>query len=110
MAPDTTGKRPLTRIAILKADNPVFGDYFLIFGRLLNLGAKRLGIPESDLETSDYDVTADDVVYPKLEDIDAILITGSSMRPRLKPIPLPGLLPYGCTVADIASRRVRLFR
>lgn len=72
------------RIAILACDTPQdkvrakYGTYGSIFTSLLNAGAKAL---EPLLSPSDLQITAFDVVtrqeYPTLEDIDAILITGS---------------------------------
>lgn len=77
-------KTPL-RIAILECDTPPpavveqYGRYGRIFTTLLEAAAKGLGLsPEQDLDLSAFDVvTAQE--YPNLEDIDAILISGSSM-------------------------------
>ena len=75
------------RIAILKADMPMpavvekVGDYGPIFRRLLQAGARNIGVPERNLDISDFDVV-ETPKYPKLEDVDAVLITGSSRCPR----------------------------
>ncbi|KAF1927847.1 class I glutamine amidotransferase-like protein [Didymella exigua CBS 183.55] len=75
-------KTPL-RIAILQCDTPpphvveLYGAYDRIFTTLLETAASGLGLnPEKDLELSAFDVvTAQE--YPKIEDIDAVLISGS---------------------------------
>ncbi|KAL2006265.1 hypothetical protein VTN00DRAFT_9919 [Thermoascus crustaceus] len=78
--------RPL-RIAILECDTPLnnantkYDGYYGIFSRLLRASAKALGQPdkldpETGLEISRWDVVNGDK-YPNLEDIDAILMTGS---------------------------------
>jgi hypothetical protein len=76
------------RIAILECGTPPgntvvkCGGYGGVFEALLRSGAKALDRPEtidpqSGLDISKWNVMEDR--YPKLEDIDAILITGSSM-------------------------------
>ncbi|KAB8069251.1 class I glutamine amidotransferase-like protein [Aspergillus leporis] len=76
--------RPPLRIAILECDTPVenvdakYDGYYGVFSLLLRESAKALGSlgPETD-----FDITRWDVVfkqeYPKLEDVDVILLTGS---------------------------------
>lgn len=82
---------PPLRIAILECDTPLnnantkYDGYYGIFSRLLRASAKALGQPdkldpETGLEISRWDVVNGDK-YPNLEDIDAILMTGSSMSP-----------------------------
>ena len=76
-------KTPL-RIAILQCDTPppdvvaLYGAYDRIFTTLLEKAATGLGLdPKTDLELSAFEVvTAQE--YPNLEDIDAVLISGSS--------------------------------
>lgn len=77
-------KTPL-RIAILECDTPLpdiverFGRYDRIFSTLLETAAEGLGLsPKHDLEMRGYDVV-DKQEYPNLDDIDAILISGSSV-------------------------------
>jgi len=71
------------RIAILEADTPIgqtkerYGGYGGVFKALLEAGAKRIGLPLNRLVLSNYDVVHK-LEYPALDDIDAILITGSS--------------------------------
>jgi hypothetical protein len=76
-------KTPL-RIAILECDTPLpdiierYGRYGRIFSTLLETAADGLGLsPKKDLELSAFDVV-DKQEYPDLDDIDAILISGSS--------------------------------
>ena len=74
------------RIAILECDTPLdgtrakYGGYGGVFTALLKAGADALDVPGLS-STSGLDITTWDVVtaqkYPELEDIDAILITGS---------------------------------
>lgn len=82
-------RRPL-RIAILESDTPLertknkYGGYGGVFEALLKTSAKELGQPEkldpeTGLEITKWDVVHRDDLYPNLDDIDAILITGSSM-------------------------------
>jgi hypothetical protein len=73
------------RIAILEADTPLpdvvekYGRYDRIFSTLLETAAEGLGLsPKKDLELSGFDVV-DKQEYPNLEDIDAVLISGSSV-------------------------------
>lgn len=76
-------KTPL-RIAILQCDTPpphvveLYGKYDRIFTTLLESAATGLGLDaKKDLELSAFDVvTAQE--YPVLDDIDAVLISGSS--------------------------------
>lgn len=79
---------PPLRIAILECDTPLdntrakFGGYGGVFKALLEAGADALDAPglssKEGLDLSYFHVQRDQV-YPSLEDIDAILITGSSM-------------------------------
>ncbi|PGH02421.1 hypothetical protein AJ79_07653 [Helicocarpus griseus UAMH5409] len=79
--------RPPLRIAVLESDTPLdntrakYGGYGGVFEALLWASAKQLNQPDkidpsSGLEISKWDVVNDDK-YPSLEDIDAVLITGS---------------------------------
>lgn len=73
--------RPPLRIAVLECDEPIgrtkekYGGYGNLFKELLENGAEQLS------EKPELDVTKFDVVntehYPKLEDVDAILLSGS---------------------------------
>jgi GMP synthase-like glutamine amidotransferase len=79
-------KLPL-RIAILECDRPLdkttaqYGRYGRVFRQLLERAADALGHPGLDakqgLEISYWAVEAEDK-FPDLEDIDAIMMTGSS--------------------------------
>lgn len=79
--------KPPLRIAILECDKPFpstrerYGGYGGVFKELLGRGADALGYPglssEEGLELSYYYVV-EQKHYPRLEDIDAILLTGSS--------------------------------
>jgi hypothetical protein len=76
-------KTPL-RIAILECDIPLpdivakYGRYDRIFSTLIEKAAEGLGLsPKKDLVLSGFDVV-DKQEYPNLEDIDAVLISGSS--------------------------------
>ncbi|KAF3035215.1 hypothetical protein E8E12_003521 [Didymella heteroderae] len=75
-------KTPL-RIAILQCDTPpphvveLYGAYDRIFTTLLETAAPGVGLdPKKDLELSAWEVvTAQE--YPNIDDIDAVLISGS---------------------------------
>ena len=79
--------RPRLRIAILECDEPIgktkerYGGYGGLFQELLEHGAthlaERTGGKKAELDISKFDVVNKDV-YPNLEDVDAILLTGSS--------------------------------
>ena len=80
--------KPPLRIAILECDTPApdikdkFGGYGPIFATLLKASADALEQPElisskKGLELSWFDVVGEQK-YPRLDDIDAVLITGSS--------------------------------
>lgn len=77
------------RIAILECDSAParahikHGGYGGLFTRLLNAGAAALAEERSDaeevrLKISVFDVENEMERYPALEDVDAVLITGSS--------------------------------
>jgi len=76
------------RIAILETDTPVpetnkkYGGYGGVFTALLKAGADALGeqglSSKEGLELKAYDVVTTQE-YPELDNIDAILLTGSSM-------------------------------
>lgn len=81
-------KGPL-RIAVLECDTPLtqtkakYGGYGGVFEVLLQAGAKALNQPELVQPESGLEITKWDIVngdqYPNLDDVDGILITGSSM-------------------------------
>ena len=72
---------------MLECDTPLpktnarYHGYGGVFEALLKAGAQDLGRPDpySGLQISRYQVELHPEVYPNLQDIDAILITGSSM-------------------------------
>lgn len=76
------------RIAVLECDEPIgktkekYGGYGNLFKELLENGVKRYpdlyNEKAPELEVSKFDVVNTDN-YPRLEDVDAILLTGSSM-------------------------------
>lgn len=76
------------RIAILEADQPLegtaarYGSYGGVFSSFLAAGAEELCAPGASVEEA-LTITKWDVqlsgLYPSLDDIDAILITGSRM-------------------------------
>lgn len=81
--------RPPLRIAVLECDTPLgktkskYGSYGGVFSALLEAGADALGCPDIVSSTRGLDISHWDIVnkpdtYPKPEDIDAVLITGSS--------------------------------
>lgn len=76
------------RLAVLKTDTPIdpvkekLGDYGNIFAALIRAGADGLNQPDvisskHGLEISSYD-SVDKQEYPDPDQIDAVLITGSS--------------------------------
>jgi hypothetical protein len=76
-------KTPL-RIAILQCDTPppgvvaLYGAYDRIFATLLEKAAEGLGLdPKKDLELSAFEVVTKQE-YPEIENVDAVLISGSS--------------------------------
>lgn len=72
------------RIAIIECDNPGFssinkrGNYGGIFTSLLKEAAPLAGLTENDLQLSVHNVVENTTDYPNLEDIDGILMSGSS--------------------------------
>src|ERR1700743_731990 len=84
--------KPPLRIAVLECDTPMdavrekYGTYGDVFKLLLQSGADALGTPEvlsskKGLEISKWDVVTKQE-YPSLEDVDAILMTGSRKLTR----------------------------
>lgn len=78
--------KPPFRIAVLECDTPLektkakYGGYGGCFEALLRTGARQLGQidPVRDLQFTFWDVVNRDE-YPQLSEIDAVLLTGSSM-------------------------------
>ncbi|KAK3681491.1 hypothetical protein LTR37_020905 [Vermiconidia calcicola] len=80
---------PRLRIAILECDEPVgktkekYGTYGGLFTELLQNGATKLADSnhgkKPELDISSWDIVNKDQ-YPKLEDIDAVLLTGSKFN------------------------------
>lgn len=79
------------RIAVLECDTPLpntnarYNGYGGVFISLLRASAKALNQPdrldpETGLEITKWDIVNGDK-YPKLEDVDAVLLTGSSKCP-----------------------------
>lgn len=85
-APPPTTSRSL-RIAVLECDTPIgrtkekYGGYGGLFRELLESGAQRFehedGKTRPQLDVRKYDVVNEEV-YPELEGLDGVLITGSS--------------------------------
>ena len=83
--------KPPLRIAVLECDSPLpntqarFGDYGGLFTSLLRDGAKAAGLDEDkDLVITKFPVHLEPENYPDLEEIDAILMTGSRMYSSLE--------------------------
>jgi len=85
--------RPPLRIAILECDTPLpstesrYHGYGGVFTALFKSSAEKLDLDlETDFQISKWDIV-DGTTYPKLEDIDAVLLTGSSrssLRVRIR--------------------------
>ena len=82
---------PVLRLAILECDEPVgrtketYGGYGGLFAALLRHGVAQYpsvynGDAAPELRTSNFDVVHGHA-YPDLDDVDAVLLTGSSMSP-----------------------------
>lgn len=80
----TSPSHPL-RIAILECDTGLpkalakYKRYGAISSALLEAGAKAAGLDEGDLEVKNWDVVNHVGNFPKLEDVDGVFLTGSSM-------------------------------
>ena len=80
--------KPPLRIAVLECDEPQgrtkekYGGYGNVFKELLENGANSLAQADSgkapELDVTKFNVVNEEV-YPKLENVDAVLLTGSSM-------------------------------
>lgn len=74
--------KPPIRIAVLECDTPIghtkekYGSYGNLFKELLTNGAAAYATPAPELDITKYDVVNTEV-YPSLDSIDAILLTGS---------------------------------
>lgn len=84
----TTRMRPPLRIAVLECDEPIgrtkekYGGYGNLFHELLDHSAKHLKAKEGkevELDVTKYDVVRHEV-YPELEGVDAVLLTGSKFN------------------------------
>ncbi|KAF2143791.1 uncharacterized protein K452DRAFT_268194 [Aplosporella prunicola CBS 121167] len=79
--------RPPFRIAVLECDTPLdevvkeYGRYGEIFEKLLKQGADELGQPDvassKDIQVTKWDVVEKEDEYPELDNVDAVLLTGS---------------------------------
>ena len=79
--------QPPLRIAILECDEPIgrtkekYGGYGNLFKELLLASADKVAeddkIAKPELDVTKFDVVNQEI-YPKLDNIDAVLITGSS--------------------------------
>jgi hypothetical protein len=86
--------KPPLRIAILECDTPLegtrtkYGGYGGVFTALLHSAADGLGRPDVSstrgLELSIFDVVGKQE-YPDLDNIDAVLMTGSSRSHNIWP-------------------------
>jgi hypothetical protein len=71
------------RIAILECDTPTpqtqakYGGYGGVFKTLLDTGAESIGFPSEKLKLSYFDVVGEQA-YPNLDQVDAVLLSGSS--------------------------------
>lgn len=78
------------RIAVLECDEPIghtrekYGGYGNLFKELLENGAREIASADSGVRP-ELDVTKFNVVnhelYPSLDNVDAVLVTGSSRCP-----------------------------
>ena len=103
-SPPLTMKSSPIRIAVLEADVPInytrikYGSYGAVFTSLLHKAADASNLPREKLEITGWDVINEEAAkdgeweemggewnwkrrkgYPKMEDMDAVLITGSRM-------------------------------
>ena len=72
------------RLAILECDRLLpdrkeYGGYYGVYSTLMYAAADALSIPRDRLDISKWDVVNEMDQYPALEEIDAVLISGSSM-------------------------------
>nr|POE71963.1 putative glutamine amidotransferase-like protein c13c5.04 [Quercus suber] len=95
----TPASAPL-RVAVLEADTPVgrtkekYGGYGNLFKELLEKGVARVRQEDGAQEVPELEVTKFDVVdtevYPDLDTVDAVLISGSSGDQRERQMPAGG--------------------
>ncbi|KAH6676519.1 class I glutamine amidotransferase-like protein [Halenospora varia] len=107
--------QPPLRVAILECDTPVdnvkakYGGYGNIFTALLHAGADALKYPglssSSGLELSAFDVVTKQE-YPELDNIDAILMTGSKHNSFEDDLWILKLVEF--TKSVLAQKRVRI--
>ncbi len=77
--------KPPLRVAILECDTPLpnteakYGGFGSVFEQLLTSGVEARDRPDAGvgLQIAKYQVELDPDNYPKLDDIDSVLITGS---------------------------------
>lgn len=73
--------RPPLRIAVLECDEPIgrtkekYGGYGNLFKELLETGASKLS-EKPELDVTKFDVVNSEL-FPKLENVDAVLLSGS---------------------------------
>ena len=83
---------PPLRVAVLECDTPLdrtrakYGGYGGVFRALLESGAEALAKEKGNTKPVDLEITKFRVeteeIYPNLDDIDAVLLTGSRKYPR----------------------------
>jgi len=84
--PSSTSSTSPLRVAILECDTPIgntkekYGGYGNLFKELLHNGAQEVrekdAVQVPELDVRKYDVVNDEL-YPSLEDVDAVLLSGS---------------------------------
>lgn len=78
----------ILRAAVLECDTPIapiverYGSYGNLFESLLQDGLQGIGEDEVTVEVSKWDVVASSV-YPSAEEVDVVLLTGSSAIPSI---------------------------
>lgn len=107
--------KPPIRLAVLETDTPLppvkekYGSYGEIFEILLASGAKSMNrpdlVPGDGLDVSKWEVV-DKMEYPKLEEVDALLITGSKHNAFDDTPWIVKLVDYAKEA--LASKRVRI--
>ncbi|KAK5688454.1 hypothetical protein LTS10_000432 [Elasticomyces elasticus] len=107
-------QQPL-KIAVLECDEPIgrtkdkYGGYGNVFKALLDSGADLIedkdGVKRPELDIRKYDVVNAEV-YPKLEDIDGVLLTGSKYNAFDNDPWILKLVEF--TKQVLAQKRVRL--
>ncbi|KAE8355059.1 class I glutamine amidotransferase-like protein [Aspergillus coremiiformis] len=99
----------IIRVAVLECDTPIdpvkarYGTYGDIFHRLLTTSLRELEVADAEIQTTNWDVV-NESVFPKPEEFDALLLTGSKHDAHAD---IPWIIELTKYVRDIFAQKTK---